>query len=50
MSSCMEEQEELQLLAQEDGEEMKKLVEADLERVRLNHMYPPISIFNELIR
>ena len=49
MSSCMEEQEELQLLAQEDGE-MKKLVEADLERVRLNHKYPPRSIFNVLIR
>ena len=36
----MEEQEELQLLAQEESEEMKKLVEADLERVRMNHMYP----------
>jgi len=33
LKSCMEEQEELQLLAQEDGEEMKELVEADLERV-----------------
>ena len=44
MSSCMEEQEELQLLAQEDGEEMKELVEADLERVRLNHKYPPRSM------
>ena len=50
MSSCMEEQEELQLLAQEDGEEMKKLVEADLERVRFNHKYPPRSIFNVPIR
>ena len=46
----MEEQEELQLLAQEDGEEMKDLVEADLERVRLTHKYPPRLIFNVLIR
>ena len=40
----MEEQEELQLLAQENGEEMKELVEADLERVRLNQKYPPRSM------
>ena len=30
----MEEHEELELLAKEEGEEMKKLVEADLDRVR----------------
>ena len=49
----MEEQEELQLLAQEESEEMKKLVEADLERVRMNHMYPSRlnqSIINVSIR
>ena len=44
MFSCIEEQEELQLLAQDDGEEMKELVEADLERVRLNHKYPSKSM------
>ena len=33
-SSCVEEHEELELLAKEEGEEMKKLVEADLDRVR----------------
>ena len=46
----MEEQEELQLLAQEEGEEMKDLVEADLERVRSNYKYPTRSIFNVLKR
>ena len=34
LSSCVEEHEELKLLAKEEGEEMKKLVEADLDRVR----------------
>ena len=34
-SSCVEEHKELELLAKEEGEEMKKLVEADLDRVRL---------------
>ena len=34
LSSCVEEHEELELLAKEEGEEMKKLVEADLHRVR----------------
>ena len=34
LSSCVEEHEELEMLAKEEGEEMKKLVEADLYRVR----------------
>ena len=33
LCSCVEEQEELEMLAKEEGEEMKKLVETDLERV-----------------
>jgi len=33
LRSCVEEHEELELLANEEGEEMKKLVEADLDRV-----------------
>ena len=34
LCSCVEEHEELELLANEEGGEMKKLVEADLDRVR----------------